>query len=237
MTDGKESPEYRIMIRDLPQEERPRERLRNYGPSSLSNAELLAIILRTGTQSENVLNLSTRLISQFGGLSGLARASYDELRSVHGFGDAKTAQVKAAFQLGMRALSLQEDDRPTVHSPQDVANLLQGEMAFLEQEHLRVVLLNTRNRIQSIHEVYKGNVNSAVIRAGEIFREAVRSNAPAVILAHNHPSGDPAPSDEDVQITRQIIDAGKLLDIEVLDHVVLAQRGFVSLKERKLGFD
>ncbi len=237
MTDGRESPEYRVMIRDLPQEERPRERLRNYGESSLSNAELLAIILRTGTQSESVLSQSTRLMSQFGGLSGLARASYDELCSVHGFGDAKTAQVKAAFELGRRALSLQEEERPMIHSPQDVANLLQGEMAFLEQEHIRVLLLNSRNRVQSIHEVYKGSVNSAVIRGGEMFRDAVRANAPAVILVHNHPSGDPAPSEEDVVITRQIIDAGKLLDIEVLDHVIVAQRGYVSLKERKLAFD
>ena len=236
MTDGRESSEYRAMIRDLPQEERPRERLRNYGPSSLSNAELLAIILRTGTQSESVLNLSTRLMSQFGGLSGLARASYEELCSVYGFGEAKTAQVMAAFELSKRAMSLQENERPIINSPRDVANLLQGEMAFLEQEHIRVLLLNTRNRVQSIHEVYKGSVNSAVIRAGEVFRDAVRSNASAIILVHNHPSGDPAPSGEDVQITRQILDAGKLLDIEVLDHVILAQRGFVSLKEKKLAF-
>ena len=236
MTDGRETLEYQVMIRDLPQEERPRERLKNYGPSSLSNAELLAIILRTGTQSENVLNLSTRLMSRFGGLSGLAKASFDELCGVHGFGAAKTAQLKAAFELGRRAVSFQESERPIVQSPQDIANLLQGEMAFLDQEHLRVVLLNTRNHVLSVHEVYKGNANSAVIRPGEVFREAVRANALAIILVHNHPSGDPAPSDDDVQITRQIIDAGKLLDIEVLDHVVLAQRGFVSLKERKLAF-
>lgn len=236
MTDGRETLDYQVMIRDLPREERPRERLRNYGPSSLSTAELLAIILRTGTQSENVLNLSTRLMSRFGGLSGLARAGFDELCGVHGFGEAKTAQLKAAFELGRRVVSFQESERPTVQSPQDIANLLQGEMAFLEQEHLRVVLLNTRNRVLSVHEVYKGNANSAMIRPGEVFREAVRANALAIILVHNHPSGDPAPSDDDVQITRQIIDAGKLLDIEVLDHVVLAQRGFVSLKERKLAF-
>ena len=236
MTDGRETLDYQVMIRDLPREERPRERLRNYGPSSLSTAELLAIILRTGTKSENVLNLSTRLMSRFGGLSGLARAGFDELCGVHGFGEAKTAQLKAAFELGRRVVSFQESERPTVQSPQDIANLLQGEMAFLEQEHLRVVLLNTRNRVLSVHEVYKGNANSAMIRPGEVFREAVRANALAIILVHNHPSGDPAPSDDDVQITRQIIDAGTLLDIEVLDHVVLAQRGFVSLKERKLAF-
>jgi DNA repair protein RadC len=237
MTEGQAKPEYYVMIRDLPAAERPRERLRSYGPSHLSNAELLAIILRTGTASESVLSLGGRLLSQFGGLAGLARANYDELRSIHGFGEAKTAQLKAAFELGRRLLSLQENERAVIHSPQDVANLLQGEMAFLEQEHLRVVLLNTRNQVLAIPEVYKGNVSSAVVRPGEVFREAVRSNAPAVIVVHNHPSGDPTPSQEDIQITGQLIDAGKLLDVEVLDHVVVAQNGFISLKEKGLGFE
>ncbi|MEK7777867.1 MAG: UPF0758 domain-containing protein, partial [Chloroflexota bacterium] len=157
MTEGRGSPEYHIMLRDLPAAERPRERLRNYGPSYLSNAELLAIILRTGTHSESVLTLSARLLAQFGGLAGLARASYDELRQIHGLGEAKTAQLKAAFELGRRLLSLQENERATIHSPQDVANLLQGEMAFLEQEHLRVVLLNTRTQVLAIPAVYRGN--------------------------------------------------------------------------------
>jgi len=139
--------------------------------------------------------------------------------------------------LGRRLLSLQENDRATIHSPQDVANLLQGEMALLEQEHLRVVLLNTRNQVLAIPEAYRGNVNSAVIRAGEVFREAVRSNAPAVIVVHNHPSGDPTPSEEDVRVTEQLVEAGKLLDIEVLDHLVMTQNGFISLKEKGLGFD
>ncbi|MDA0987587.1 MAG: DNA repair protein RadC [Chloroflexi bacterium] len=225
------------MIRDLPAAERPRERLRNYGPSYLSNAELLAIILRTGTSSESVLSLSARLLSQFGGLAGLAKASYDELQRIHGFGEAKTSQLKAAFELGRRLLSLQENERVTIHSPQDVANLLQGEMAFLDQEHLRVVLLNTRNQVLAIPEVYRGNVNSAVVRAGEVFRDAVRSNAPAVIVVHNHPSGDPTPSEEDVRVTEQLVEAGRLLDIEVLDHLVVAQNGFISLKEKGPGFE
>ena len=228
MTEGKGSLEYYVMIRDLPAAERPQERLGNYGPSYLSNAELLAIILRTGTTSESVLSLSARLLSQFGGLAGLARANYDELRRIHGFGEAKTAQLKAAFELGRRLVSLQENERAIIHSPQDVANLLQGEMAFLEQEHLRVVLLNTRNQVLAIPEVYQGNVNSAVVRAGEVFREAVRSNAPAIIVVYNHPSGDPTPSEEDVWVTEQLVEAGKPLDIEVLDHLVVAQNGFIS---------
>ena len=237
MTEGKGSPEYYVMIRDLPAAERPRERLRNYGPSYLSNAELLAIILRTGTPSESVLSLSPRLLSHFGGLAGLARANYDELRSIHGLGEAKTAQLKAAFELGRRLLSLQENERATIHSPQDAANLPQGEMAFLEQEHLRVVLLNTRNQVLAIPEVYRGNVNSAVIRGAEVFREAVRSNAPAIIVVHNHASGDPTPSEEDVRVTEQLLEAGELLDIELLDHLVVAQNGFISMKETGLGFE
>ena len=237
MTEGKGPIEYNLMIRDLPAAERPRERLRNYGASHLSNAELLAVILRTGTSSESVLSLGTRLLSQFGGLSGLARASYDELYHIHGCGEAKTAQIKAAFELGRRLLSLQENERATIHSPQDVANLLQGEMGFLEQEHLRVVLLNTRNQVMAIPEVYRGNLSSAVLRGGEVFREAVRSNCPAIIVVHNHPSGDPTPSQEDIRVTEQLIEAGKLLDIEVLDHVIVAQNGFLSLKEKGLGFE
>ncbi len=228
-----------MLIRDLPTSERPRERLRDHGAAYLSNAELIAILLRTGTTAENVLNLASRLISQFGGLDGLARASFRELSSVHGMGEAKTAQLKAALELGRRLLATSSDARVTIHSPQDVANLLIAEMSFLDQEHFRVLLLNTKNQILGMTEVYKGNVNSAVIRASEVFQEAVRSNCPAIILVHNHPSGDPTPSPEDVQVTRQLIEAGKLMDIEVLDHVVIGQAGsggFVSLKERRLGF-
>lgn len=230
------APPYRVRIRDLPTGDRPRERLRNYGPSSLSSQELLAIVLRTGTASENVLTLGGRLLSKYGGLAGLARASYDDLKGVHGLGEAKTAQLQAAFELGKRLLSTQEHERPIIQSPEDVVNLLQGDMAFLEQEHLRVVLLNTKSQVLAIREVYRGNVDSAVVRPGEVFKEAVRSNAPRVIVVHNHPSGDPTPSQEDIQVTVQLIEAGRLLDVELLDHVVVAQNGFVSLKERRLGF-
>ena len=235
MTPDSGPPEYHVnKLRDLPAADRPRERLLNYGPEHLSSAELLAIVLRTGTPSENVLNLSIRLLSQFGGLAGLEKANLSELTRIHGFGEAKTAQLKAALELGKRLKSLRQDERPTINSPEDVANLLQSEMAFLEQEHLRVVMLNTRNHVLGVPEVYRGNVNSAIVRAGEVLREAVRSNATGVIVVHNHPSGDPTPSSEDIQVTRQLAEAGKLLDIEVMDHVVVAQNGFVSLKRNGL---
>lgn len=234
--EGQPRPQYHVMIRDLPAGERPRERLRDHGPTYLSNAELIAILLRTGTTSENVIALATRLLAQYGGLEGLAKASFRELSNQHGMGEAKTSQLKAALELGKRLLATSDEQRVTIHSPQDVANMLMAEMAFLDQEHLRVLLLNTKNQVLGISEVYKGNVNASVIRTGEVFQEAVRSNCPSVIVVHNHPSGDPTPSQEDVQVTRQLVEAGRLLDIELLDHVVIGRQDFVSLKEKGLGF-
>jgi DNA repair protein RadC len=230
------APEYHTLIRDLPAAERPRERLRDYGPGSLSTGELLAIVLRTGASRESVLALASRLLSRHGGLVGLARAGFGELCQERGLGEAKAAQLKAAFELGRRLASAQPEERATVRSPQDVANLLLPEMGLLEQEELRVVLLNTRNQVLGVHTVYRGSVNTSLVRVGELFREAVRQNCPALVVAHNHPSGDPTPSADDVAMTKQAVEAGRLLDIEVLDHLVIAQQRFVSLKERGQGF-
>jgi DNA repair protein RadC len=228
---------YHPTIHDFPLGERPRERLQYYGPTALSNAELLAILLRVGMPGENVVALSTRLLTQFGGLAGLARASFGELATIKGLGTAKTAQLKAAIELGRRLLVTSPDARPQITSPLDVANLLMLEMGSLEQEHLRTLLLDTKNRVLASPTVYVGNVNSSIIRVSEIFRDAVRENATAIIVAHNHPSGDPTPSPEDVQVTRTIVEAGSLLGIDVLDHLVIGHQRFVSLKERGLGFD
>ena len=227
---------YSTMIRDLPRGERPRERLREHGPGHLSNAELIAILLRTGVSGENVLNLSVRLISQFQGLAGLAHASYSELCSLRGVSDAKACQLMAALELGRRMVSLHPEDRAVISSPQDVANLLSAEMSLLEQEHLRVVHLDTKNHVTGVSEVYVGNVNSSVVRPAEVFRPSVRDNSVAIIVVHNHPSGDPTPSAEDVAITRQLRESGEMLGIELLDHVVLAGQRHVSLKEQALGF-
>ena len=229
--------EYRPLLRELPLGERPRERLKAYGASSLSNVELLAILLRTGVKGESVLNLATRLISHFQGLAGLAKVTFDELCRQKGISEAKACQVLAALELGRRFVTLQPESLPVIHSPRDVANLLMAEMAFLEQEHLRVVLLNTKNQVLGISQVYVGSVNTTMVRAAEIFRPAVRQNCPAIIMVHNHPSGDPAPSPEDVTVTRQMVEAGKLLDIELWDHVIIGSGNrFVSLKEKGLGF-
>lgn len=227
---------YQTRIRDLPATDRPRERLRDAGPSALSNQELLAILLRTGSAAESALVQANRLLGRFRGLVGLARAGFAELCAEHGLGEAKAAQVQAALELGKRLAAAQPEERVSIRSPEDVGNLLQGEMGLLDQEHLRVLLLNTRNQVLGTHEVYRGSVHTAVVRIGELFREALRQNAPCIILVHNHPSGDPAPSSEDIAMTKQAIAAGELLDIDVLDHVIIAHARFASLKSLRVAF-
>lgn len=228
--------DYRPTIKDLPVDERPRERLEHAGEGALSTTELLAIILRTGVGGESVLDMAQRLLSRYGGLPGIARASFAELEAEKGLGKAKTAQLKAALELGRRMLLASPEDRFVVRSPADVAQLLMAEMSHLEQEHFRVLYLDTRNRLLGIETIYVGSLNASHIRVGEVFRDAVKRNCAAIIVAHNHPSGDSTPSPEDVEVTRQLVDAGNLLDIEVLDHLVIGQQRFVSLRERGLGF-
>jgi DNA repair protein RadC len=229
--------DYYATIKDLPSDDRPRERLIREGATALSTAELLAIILRVGVDGENVISLSQRLLAKYGGLAGLARAPFTDLQDERGLGGgAKVATLKAAFELGRRLAVSSPEERIQVRSPADAANLLMGEMSTLEQEQLRVMVLDTRNRVLAVSTVYVGSLNSSVVRVSELFREAIRRNAAAIIVAHNHPSGDPTPSPEDVAVTRNIIHAGQLLDIEVLDHVVIGQQRFVSLKERGLAF-
>lgn len=223
-------------ITDLSASDRPRERLAELGPQALSNAELLAILLRVGTQGENSVQLGQRLLQDLGGLHGLHRATMLEISKQHGMGLAKAAQIKAAIELGMRLRLEAPEERPMIHSPADAAALVQYEMAALPQEHLRVINLDTRNRVINIEKMYVGSLNASTVRVGEIFKPAIQRNAAAIIVLHNHPSGDPTPSPEDVALTRSIVQAGKLLDIELLDHLVIGQGKWISLKERGLGF-
>jgi len=224
-------------ITDLATSERPRERLAALGAGALSSAELIAILLRTGIEGLNAVQLAQDLIMDLGGLAGLHRVPYEELRSRRGIGPAKAAQLKAAVELGRRLGAAVPEDRPTIQSPSDAAALLLYEMGALEQEHLRVLLLDTRNRLIRKTEVYRGSLNTSLIRVGEVFRDAVRSNAASIIIVHNHPSGDPTPSPEDVSVTQALVEAGNLLDIEVLDHLVIGKNCFVSLKSKGLGFN
>lgn len=225
---------YRIL--DLESNDRPRERLEMLGAEALSNAELLAILLRVGIQGENAVQLGHRLLQEFQGLAGLQRASFAEVCTVKGLGTAKAAQIKAAIELGRRLAAQSVEDRPAVHSPGDAAELVKYEMAALAQEQLWVMVLDTRNRVLAIEKIYKGSLNSSMVRIGELFKPAIQRNAASILVVHNHPSGDPTPSPEDVALTRGVLQAGKLMDIELLDHLVIGQGRFVSMKEKGLGF-
>ncbi|MEK7277275.1 MAG: DNA repair protein RadC [Chloroflexota bacterium] len=217
-------------------EDRPRERLALAGATALNNAELLAILLRTGIEGKNAVRLGEELLSKNGGLVGLLRMSYSDLCNVKGIGPAKAAQLKAAVELGRRLAAASPEERPQINSPADAANLIMYEMRALDQEIVKVLLLDTRNRFMGAYDVYKGSLNTSMIRVGELFREAVKQNAAGIIVAHNHPSGDPSPSPDDVAVTKLMVEAGRLLDIPVHDHLVIGQQRFVSLKERGLGF-
>ena len=226
---------YHPIIRELPTDERPRERMRLRGAAALTNPELLAILLRTGSKGENVVSLATRLLAKFEGVDALGRVSFAELCAQKHVGPAKAAQILAALELGTRIIS-SRPDRKHIRCPEDVYSLFGPEMALLEQEHVRVILLDTRTRVISWKDVHIGNVHSAVVRVSEVFKEAVREGCPSIIVVHNHPSGDPEPSPDDASLTGQLEEAGRLLGIEVADHIVIGRQGIVSLRERGLGF-
>lgn len=224
-------------ITDLSSTDRPRERLRSLGAQALSNAELLAVLLGSGVSGLNAVELAQELLSEYQGLTGLHAADFDQLTATRGIGQAKAAQLIAAVEMGRRLAASGPNESPVIQSPEQAAELLIYEMGALQQEYLRVLILDTRNRLQKIVEVYHGSLNSSLIRIGEVFRDAVRINAASIIVAHNHPSGDPAPSPEDIAVTRAIVEAGRLLDIEVLDHLIIGKGRFLSLKAKGLGFD
>jgi DNA repair protein RadC len=235
------APSYHHRIEDLPSSIRPRERLEASGAQSLSDDELLAILFRTGTAEHNAVELGTVVLKQFGGLEGLERHSLKDLAMAPGIGRVKAVEIKAALELGKRLLTKSPEDRPQITGPRDVYALLRSEMAFADKETVRVLLLNTKHRVQNVVEVTRGTLNSSPVRIGELFKDAIRQQAANIVMVHNHPSGDPTPSADDVSLTRRAVEAGKLLDIELLDHVVIGRPGpespgWVSLKERGLGW-
>lgn len=223
-------------IQDLPAEERPRERLAATGPQALSTAELIAVLLRTGGRGRSALQAAHSLLQETGGLPGLRRTSYSDLCGVPSIGPSKASLIVAAVELGRRLAVTDAQEAPTVSSPSAAAGLVQYEMAGLEQEHLRTILLDARNRLIRVHEVYRGSLTTSLIRTGEVFREAIKANAAGMIVVHNHPSGDPSPSPEDMAVTRNLVEAGRMLDIPVLDHIVIGCGKFVSMREQGMGF-
>ena len=224
-------------IRELPLAERPRERLAQRGVAGLSAAELIGLVWGSGRRGVSAVGLADEALARFESLTGLARASEVELEALPGVGSARAAQLVAAFELGRRLLADWPTGRWTIRSPADIADRLILQMGRLEREELRVIVLNTKNTVLRVVTVYQGNVSSSLVRVGELFRDAVRLNASGVILVRNHPSGDPAPSPDDLHLTAEALAAGRLLDIEVLDHLVIGHDAFVSLRDRGVAFD
>ncbi len=227
--------EYRIT--DLQLSERPRERLEKQGASALSQAELLAILIRVGVKGENALEVAQRILERFRGLRGLQSASFLEISRERGIGKAKAAQIQAAIELGNRLSRERPIERVIINSPEEAANLIRYEMSGLDHEEIWTMLLDTRNKLIEIKHIYVGSLNSAFARTAEIFKPAILANAAGIILAHNHPSGESNPSPEDIAMTRNLVQAGRMLDIDLVDHLVIAANEFTSLKERHIGFD
>jgi DNA repair protein RadC len=224
-------------LRELPADERPRERLALRGSAGLSSAELIALVWGSGARGRNAVELASDALARHDGLTGLARATELELAAIPGIGRARAAQLIAAFELGRRLVSDWPSGRWTIRSPADIADRLVLQMGRLEREELRVVLLNTKNVVLRVATVYVGNVSASLVRIGELFRDAVRIDAAGVILVHNHPSGDPTPSPDDLHLTAEALAAGRLLDVEVLDHLVVGHDAWVSLRDRGVAFD
>jgi DNA repair protein RadC len=224
----------RLTIKDLPPSERPRERLLAGGAATLSDADLLAIFIRSGTPQETAVQIAEKILADAGGLHELPRYGIDDLLSIKGLGPAKAVAVLAGVELGKRLSSRMRHVAPTVSSPGDAAGLVMEELRHNLREHFRAVLLDTKNKVMGIEEISIGSLNTSLVHPREVFRPAIRKSCASIILIHNHPSGDPTPSREDLDVTKRLCDAGKLIGIEVLDHIIIGDGKFTSFREKGL---
>jgi len=221
-----------LMIKDYPKDSTPRERLVAYGPESLSNQELLAILLRTGTKNESVMELSQRLLKKFDGLRMLKDATIEEITKINGIGSVKAIQILAALELGRRINKLRYEERYTIRSPEDAAKYVMDDMRFLSQEHFVAIYLNTKNQVIHKQSIFIGSLNASIVHPREVFKEALRRSSASIICVHNHPSGDPTPSREDIEVTKRLVECGKIIGIDVLDHLIIGDTKYISLKEK-----
>lgn len=226
--------QYHLTIKDMPADLRPRERLIREGAQILTDVELLAILLRTGSATVTVLELANIVLAHFNGLRALVQASIEELSDIKGMGPAKAAQVKAALELGKRLAANTFGERTVIKTPDDAVNLVMEEMRHLDREHFRVLLLNTKNRVLSHEVISIGTLNASTVHPRELFRNAIKRSAAALILVHNHPSGDPSPSKEDIDVTKRLLEAGHIIGIEILDHLIIGDNKFTSFKAKGL---
>lgn len=222
---------YRYTIKQLPPNERPRERLLVHGAEALTDTELVALVLATGSKAESALDLARRLLVRFP-LDELIQVQAEELLSLSGVGAAKAARLKAAVELAKRINAVSVWDKPVIEGPRKAAELVMEDLRHRKREHFRVLLLDTKNRLIKQRDVHIGTANSSLVHPREVFREAVRSSAVSCILVHNHPSGDPTPSHEDITITQRLVQAGEIVGIDVLDHIIIGDRKFLSFKQK-----
>jgi len=230
MADGQGEVRRSFTVSDLPASERPRERLLRFGVDALSAQEILALILGRGTRGESVMLTAQRLLSRFGDLEGVASSSVEELRTVRGIGLAKAAQLKAAFELGRRLDSYPVKEKRAVRSPEDALKEVKARLKGRKKEHFLTILLDTRNQVIGIAPISIGSLDSSVVHPREVYKEALAASAASVIFVHNHPSGDASPSEDDIKLTHRLVEAGKIMGVDVLDHVVVADSSYVSLK-------
>jgi len=223
--------EHGLVIRDLPASERPRERLEQYGPESLSTAELLAIVLRVGSRGESAVRLAERLLSEFGGLAGIARARIPQLSALPGVGLAKAAQLQAAFELGKRLATSVDGPKAVVRGASDAAALVMEDLRHRQQECLGAIFLDTRNQVICVRILTVGTLTGSPAHPREVFREALAQGCASLIICHNHPSGDPTPSKDDIALTARLVQVGELMGVPLLDHIVIGGGRYVSLKE------
>jgi DNA repair protein RadC len=221
-------------IHDLPAEERPRERLKKFGARALSGPELLALVIGRGIAGKSALTIAQELLRRFKNIRGISEATIEELSGIGGIGLAKAAQLKACFELGRRQDLADEPSKYELTSPQAVVKAVRASIQDKAKEHFKLVLLNVRNVILDISTISVGTANASLVHPREVFKKAIAHGASSVVLAHNHPSGNPEPSEDDVKLTQRLVEAGRLLGIEVLDHIIVTTRDFVSFKERGL---
>jgi DNA repair protein RadC len=221
-------------VHDLPKPERPRERLQKFGPEALSAQELLALVIGRGIPKKSVMSIAQELLVRFGNIKAISEASLEELSQIKGIGLAKAAQIKACFELGKRQ-DLEPELRDfDIKDPQSVVKAIRASIKDKAKEHFKLILLNPRNKIIGISTISIGILNASLVHPREVFKDAITHSAASVVLAHNHPSGDPEPSEDDITITKRLIEAGKILGIEVMDHIIIAKNGFFSFKEKGL---